>query len=199
MTDITFIVCTRNRKGSLERCLASIERAATARPDIETEVVVVDNGSSDGTGDFLCEWAGQTSVPLKSIYIEEPGVSRAKNEGIREASGNILVFTDDDCCVAGDFVSKLVLAYSEDNRPVLRGGRVELGDPQDLPFTIKTDIVSQEYREPTHPGGFAHGCNLTISRSVVDLVGGFDVRFGPGSASARRKIRSMSIAPIWRG
>jgi glycosyltransferase involved in cell wall biosynthesis len=182
VADVSIIVCTRNRADVLAACLASIEAAASACPSVETELVIVDNGSTDGTADVLRTWRKSTSLATHMLFVERPGVSRAKNTGIAAASGNILVFTDDDCRFAPDYVTKLAQAYAGADGPVLRGGRVELGDPCDLQFTIKTSAEPQEYREEIHPGGFAHGCNLTITRSVIDLVGHFDTRFGPGSS-----------------
>jgi GT2 family glycosyltransferase len=102
-----------------------------------------------------------------------------KHCGLDQATGRIIVLTDDDCRLAPDDLTALVQAYDGDVGPALRGGRVELGDTRDLPFTIKTDLEPQQFTGG-NPGGLVHGCNLTMSRSVVELVGCFDTSLGPG-------------------
>ncbi|MCA1454142.1 glycosyltransferase family 2 protein [Bradyrhizobium sp. BRP22] len=179
MAQISIIVCTHNRAESLRVCLNSIEHAATTTPAIDVELVVVDNASTDATAALLRDWQRSTSIPCRVVFAAQRGLSQARNCGVDHATGKIIAFTDDDCTLASDYFERLEQAYAEDATPSLRGGRVELGDPRDLPFTIKTDRVLQKFLGG-HPGGFIHGCNLTMTRSVLDLVGRFDVRLGAG-------------------
>src|SRR6266404_3132813 len=179
MPQISIIVCTRNRAESLPVCLNSIEQAAAANRAVEVELVIVDNGSTDATAAVLQAWQKSTSVRCRVLLAEQRGLSHARNCGLEQATGEIIAFTDDDCTVAPDYLTQLARAYAADAGPTLRGGRVELGDPRDLPFTIKTDLASQRFTGG-HPGGFIHGCNLTMSRSALELVGRFDTRLGAG-------------------
>jgi glycosyltransferase involved in cell wall biosynthesis len=179
MPQISIIVCTRNRAESLPVCLNSIEQAAVANRSVEVELLIVNNGSTDATAALLQAWQKSTSVRCRVLLAEQRGVSHAKNYGLKQATGKIIAFTDDDCTVAPDYLTQLERAYAADAGPTLRGGRVELGDPRDLPFTIKTDLAPQRFAGG-HPGGFIHGCNLTLSRSALELVGRFDTRLGPG-------------------
>jgi glycosyltransferase involved in cell wall biosynthesis len=170
MSQISIIVCTRNRADVLPACLKSIEAAVAAGPAIETELIVVDNGSTDSTVAELRTWQQTTSsLCCKVLFAEKPRVSYAKSCGLDQAIGRILVLRDDDCRLAPDYLTELVQAYDGDVGPALRGGRVELGDTRDLPFTIKTDLEPQQFTGG-NPGGFVHGCNLTMSRSVVEFV-----------------------------
>jgi glycosyltransferase involved in cell wall biosynthesis len=179
MPQISIIVCTRNRADVLPACLKSIDGAVAASPAIETELIVVDNGSTDSTASELRAWQQTTPLCSKVLFAEKRGVSYAKNCGLERATGRIIVLTDDDCRLAPDYLAALVQAYDRDTGPALRGGRVELGDTRDLPFTIKTDLERQQFTGG-NPAGFVHGCNLTMSRSVVELVGCFDTSLGPG-------------------
>ena len=181
MPQISIIVCTRNRAESLPLCLNSIEQAAVANRAVEVELVIVDNGSTDATAALLQTWQKSTSVRCRVLSAEERGLSHARNYGLQQATGNIIAFTDDDCTVTPDYLTQLERAYAADAGPTLRGGRVELGDPRDLPFTIKTDLAPQRFAGG-HPGGFIHGCNLTMSRSALELVGRFDTRLGAGQS-----------------
>ena len=179
MPQISIIVCTRNRAESLPVCLNSIEQAAAANRAVEVELVIVNNASTDATAAVLQAWQKSTSVRCRVLLAEQPGLSHARNYGFEQATGKIIAFTDDDCTVAPDYLTQLERAYAADAGPTLRGGRVELGDPRDLPFTIKTDLAPQRFTGG-HPGGFIHGCNLTMSRSALELVGRFDTRLGAG-------------------
>jgi glycosyltransferase involved in cell wall biosynthesis len=179
MSQVSIIVCTRNRADVLPACLKSIEAAAAASPAVETELIVVDNGSADSTAAELRAWQQTTSLCCKVVFAEKRGLSYARNWGLEQTTGRIIVLTDDDCRLAPDYLAALVQAYDRDIGPALRGGRVELGDARDLPFTIKTDLEPQQFAGG-NPGGFVHGCNLTMTRSVVELVGYFDTSLGAG-------------------
>ncbi len=100
---------------------------------------------------------------------------------MRQANGKVLVFTDDDCVMDPNYFLDLKRHYDADTGPIVRGGRVELGDKSDLPITIKTDDNKARLSDWNHPGGFIHGCNLTMSREVFDAISGFDEEFGPGA------------------
>lgn len=178
---VSFIICTRNRSAALRRCLASVERAALRRGDLPMEIVVVDNGSIDGTTGVITRFAAVSGIPVRMLYLAVPGLGAARNLGIEAASGALLVFTDDDCELAGDYVDDLLAHSARDVQPVIRGGRVELGDPADLPLTIKTSDHRERYVSGRFPGGFIHGCNLVIPRTVIGRIGAFDPRFGAGA------------------
>jgi len=184
MLKISLIICTRNRVQSLPVALHSVAVAAAACPQAHVEIVIVDNGSSDGTHEATLAWA-RTWDPNRMLkYVFEPreGLSIARNTGIHNASGDIIAFTDDDCTLTEGYFHDLMAHASQDRQAVIRGGRIELGDPTDLPFTIKVEGHSARLEHGTHPGGFISGCNMTMSRDVVRRLGLFDERFGVGSA-----------------
>jgi GT2 family glycosyltransferase len=91
------------------------------------------------------------------------------------------VFTDDDCILSRLYLSDLLAHYGKDSRIAIRGGRVELGDAGDYPLTIKLEDVAARLTYSTHPGGFVQGCNMTMNREVINLIGLFDERFGAGA------------------
>ncbi|BCH30455.1 glycosyl transferase [Mesorhizobium sp. L-8-10] len=178
----SFIVCTRNRAAALEACLLSIEDASKARPQCHIEVVVVDNGSTDGTAQLLPRLADSSELPMTIVSEARRGLAAARNAGMARARGNILVFVDDDIRLSRHYLDDLERHYAEGDGCIIRGGRVELGDPADLPFTIKTSPATERFVRATHPGGFIQGCNMTMHREVAALVGSFDERFGAGAA-----------------
>jgi glycosyltransferase involved in cell wall biosynthesis len=180
MIDLSIIVCTRNRVDMLVHCLQSIEKSVAAQGSVEVELLVIDNNSTDNTAALVQDWQKSATVKSRLLRAEKPGLSEARNVGLYHGEGKIIAFTDDDCRVASDYVEQIAAAYRDDHGALIRGGRVELGDPRDLPFTVKTDLERQEFFGG-NPGGFIHGCNLTMTRTAVDRVGTFDVRLGAGT------------------
>jgi glycosyltransferase involved in cell wall biosynthesis len=75
---------------------------------------------------------------VRLLLEPKRGLSRAHNRALRAAQGELLAFTDDDCRLSKDYVNDLLRHDAADTELVLRGGRIELGDPTDLPLTIKT-------------------------------------------------------------
>lgn len=178
----SFIICTRNRAAALQDCLRSIEAAAKAHPRCNIELVVVDNGSTDGTAHLLPRLAASSALPLTVVSEARRGLAAARNAGMAQARGKILVFVDDDIRLDRRYLRDLERHYATGDACIIRGGRVELGDPADLPFTIKTSPARERFTRATHPGGFIQGCNMTMHSEVAALVGSFDERFGAGAA-----------------
>jgi glucosyl-dolichyl phosphate glucuronosyltransferase len=103
---VTVILCTYNRCHSLAEALESLS-ASVLPTTTEWEVLIVDNNSKDGTrqvAERFCE-----RNPRRFRYIFEPnqGLSIARNTGIREANGEILVFVDDDVIVESSWLFNL--------------------------------------------------------------------------------------------
>lgn len=178
---LSVIVATRNRAPHLRPSLDSIAAAfAKAALLDDAEIVIVDNGSTDTTGSTVKAWADAASVPVRLLFEPKPGLSRAHNRALLAAQGELLAFTDDDCRLSKDYVNDLLRHDAADTALVLRGGRIELGDPFDLPLTIKTtpDRIRWHRRmnSARHQpiSGQINGCNMTMRRALVEKLGPFD-------------------------
>ncbi len=172
------IVCTRNRAGKLTASLDAIVAAMKAAPQVKAELIVVDNGSTDETPDVLLAWMKGQKLYTFAVHAPEPGLSRARNAGLAHASGDVIVMTDDDCVMAPDY---LVEASRLHTSPAVIGGRVVLGDPADLPVSIRLGDEPQVYDGRRKASGFVIGANLSFHRSISEKLGGFDERFGAGA------------------
>jgi glycosyltransferase involved in cell wall biosynthesis len=179
--DVSLIVCSRNRADSLSETLASIVRAAENEPKASVELIVVDNGSTDRTSEVVDTFARTSLLRVRRAFESRVGLSSARNTGLRIAKGAVVALTDDDCRLSPDYLTDLLTHYAADVRPVLRGGRIELGDMDDLPITIKTHDRTERLNAKLYPGGFVHGANMTFARNIPERIGGFDQRFGAGS------------------
>jgi GT2 family glycosyltransferase len=181
MTILSVIVCTRNRAQQLKKCLARLG-SLSAPEHVSVEIVVVDNGSDDDTEAVIAAAARASPLPVRYVCEPCPGIARARNRGLRMARGDLLAFTDDDCLPADDWLNALAAAFHDRPDVDLLGGRVQLHDPGDRRVTVKTQPDREVLASARGLDGFVHGCNLALRRTVVGGVGGFDVRFGAGTA-----------------
>lgn len=179
---VSFIVCTRDRAAVLKACVDSIHAACRAHPAFTAELVVVDNGSRDGTASYLSAAAATSDIALTAISEPRPGLAAARNAGLARARGRVLVFIDDDCRLDSSYLVDLERHYASGEKWLIRGGRVEIGDARDLPFTIKRCDKRERLTPTVHPGGFVLGCNMTMHHDVAARIGPFDERFGAGGA-----------------
>ena len=184
---LSVIVATKNRAYAIAGCLDSIAAAITHAAPVDAEIVVVDNGSTDDTGAIIKAWASESAVPVQLLFEPKSGLSCAHNRALRTARGDLLAFTDDDCRLSEDYISQLLRYDAADTGLVLRGGRIELGDPTDLPLTINTSPTRQQWSRAANSarhdniGHSLAGCNMTMRRALVERVGSFDEGFGSGA------------------
>src|SRR5436190_19448887 len=104
--DISVVIPTRERFGALDRTLDVL--AAQELGAVRAEIVVVDNGSRDGSLDRLHARASRWAGPVDLVVLEEstPGAAAARNAGIARARGARVLFLGDDCRPArNDFVA----------------------------------------------------------------------------------------------
>ena len=177
---LSVIICTRGRCKSLKRSLEYFSRIQTS---YAWEIIVVDNGSIDGTHDLLCRLAMQPDkLPLIVVLEPTPGLSNARNAGLAVSRGEVICFTDDDCYPEPDYIDAWVSIFQSKGAPDYCCGRVELFDVTDVSETIKTDLNQQFIAPRTFivPGSM-HGASMAFTRSVVSRVGKFDSRLGAGT------------------
>ncbi len=89
----------------------------TVLPD---EVVIIDNGSNVSYAAVFEEFRGR--LPIRMVVEPTPGVSPARNRGLRESVGDIVLFTDDDCEPEPKWVELLTLPFYRDPNIGIVGG-----------------------------------------------------------------------------
>jgi glycosyltransferase involved in cell wall biosynthesis len=181
MQYVSVVLCTLNGEKKLPKVVHSIYSAACRSLSADVELIIVNNGSTDKSLDVAHSLANDAPITVQVLSEMAKGLSRARNHGIKASRGEIIVFIDDDCEWAPNYLEVLLQNYSDDTRTAIHGGRVELGDPGDLPLTIKTEGRREVYDGSRHPGGFVHGCNFVVPRAVFEKIGLFDENFGVGA------------------
>lgn len=200
----TATVVMINRNGghllrkAIESCIADLEHLWKSRQDFE--FLLVDNGSTDDSVRIAREELGGAHFHWRIVGEPMPGVNSARNAGIREGNGNLLVFTDSDV----EFRPGWLRAYLEaaERHPTVEvfAGRVKVGhvdgevpDWLDLTGEWKRSciVVQADYGEtldvrPLTLEFGPVGPNMAFRKPLFDRVGPFDVRFGlrPGSLVA---------------
>jgi cellulose synthase/poly-beta-1,6-N-acetylglucosamine synthase-like glycosyltransferase len=158
------------------------------------ELIFVNDASTDNTDEVLQAFARE--VPFQTVIVrnERPGLSRARNTGVRASRSPLIAFTDDDCYVAPDFLTQIVTAFREPAYGFI-GGRVLLHDPSDAPETIKEDEEPAEIDPYSIVlPGFIHGANMAFRRPVWESIGGFDPMLGSGTRFVADDVDFLSRA-----
>ena len=177
---LSIIIASYNRAASLLQFVQGLSHQVL--PDnVDWEVIIVDNNSTDGTKDAIAALVEENSRRYKYLLESRQGKSMALNTGLRVATGEILLFTDDDCVPDPKWLATIALEFTSDPSLSVLGGRVELYDKQDRPVTIRNfpDRTLIESRDQLFL--FLIGANMSIRRKVLDAVGEFDPFLGPGS------------------
>lgn len=106
------IVPVYNGEGTIVRCLDAL--AAQTTPVQSYEVLVVDDGSRDGTAARVAEWAGShPEVCLRLLQKPNGGPASARNCGARQARAPLLLFTDADCAAAPDWIAQISAPFED--------------------------------------------------------------------------------------
>lgn len=110
MKKISIIIPVYNVEKYLERCINSIIHQTYK----EIEVILVDDGSTDKSG-MICDQAAKRDQRIKVIHVKNQGVSSARNEGLRRASGDYIYFADADDWLEPFMLEKMVQCQQEQN------------------------------------------------------------------------------------
>jgi len=137
-------------------------------PKDKYEIVLVDDGSSDGTKESLRE----LNPPCKFTYLyqENAGLSTARNVGIRAAEGEIILFVDDDIIASDNLLEEHVKTHNAHPRSVVRGWVNHVDDlekPGKQPRFTMQDIST----------AFFWTSNVSVAKKYLVEAGMFDERF----------------------
>lgn len=194
--DLSVVICSLNGAAGVDRCL----RALADQKDVELQVIVVDDGSTDDTSEVGREH-GATVIR----HEVNQGLAAARNTGVRAATAPVVAFLDDDCEPAPEWARELLAAYEpgavgvggtvvpcapdgfmlgflQRNNPLL---------PLELDLAVSEKIPYRLYRyalrqwQPDERGDKRSvyslvGANMSFLRSVL-METGFDERFRFGA------------------
>jgi GT2 family glycosyltransferase len=156
---LSVVIATKDRAALLDGALGSLRAQADAPP---FEIIVVDNGSTDATPEVVRKHGGEYA------FVAEPNRGKARNAGIARATGDLVLFVDDDVVTPPHFLSAHAKAHAESGAPLAVCGPIlNIPSPEDRP-------------EPTAANfsrAFFVTCNASVPRAPLQAVGAFDENF----------------------
>ena len=171
----TVIVATHDRPESIRRLIASLapELATGAR-----EIVIAENGTPAPTKLSL------EGAPLKHLHEPRAGKCRIQNRAIADASGEILVFLDDDLVIAPGYLDAVEQFFDAHPEFAAMKGRIlPAEDPERKvgPMAVYLDLPIADHGEEVIEVRGVLGANMAFRADAIKQVGPFDERLGPGA------------------
>ena len=201
--DVSILIATRNRGGLLSQVLDSLKSVAPSAPAFE--IVVVDNGSDDGSLETAKRVARDHPSPVRVVSEPRLGLSRARNTAVAAALGQILVFLDDDALVGEGWLQQLCSPFSDPTVSAVGGG-VKLrfnGEPPPwltealYPYlsawNLGQEVVPLRYNE------YPRGANMALRAEVFQRFGGYHERLGRRGARLRSCEETELFLRLERG
>jgi GT2 family glycosyltransferase len=187
---LSIVVCTRDRPQALRSCL----RALQAQRAPAGELIVIDNSADATAADVVNEFAG-----VVFVHEPRPGLSVARNAGIRHCTRPLLAFTDDDVEVDVHWTAETVDAFARDpgadavcgivvpavlNTEAQRFFQFDLGGfgSRYVPVRFDRRFLDANLAVGPQVWRIGAGANMAFRREVFDRVGHFDERLGAGAS-----------------
>jgi glycosyltransferase involved in cell wall biosynthesis len=181
MINFSIIVCTYNRCEYLKETIESIIDAIDNRQDCE--LLIIDNNSGDQTSAIVKSF--NSCLSLKYFLETRQGLSHARNRGMQEAAGEVLVYLDDDIELPSNYFEVCDQIF-QNPEIAISGGKVlphKVNIPDWLPkkyyFLVS---VFDEGNEPKHIA-YLMGANFAIRRSTALQIGEFNTNLGRKGSS----------------
>lgn len=108
---VSVIIVSKNAENTIKKCIDSI--LAQIYEDIE--IIIVDS-SNDGTVNIIKDYEHRKFLPIKVIYQKAQGVGIARNTGILNSNGEIIVLLDVDCWIYNDYIEEIVAKFNKDDK-----------------------------------------------------------------------------------
>jgi len=180
---VTISVCTRNRPGDLKLCLDALMKL----PQKGQEILIIDNDpSNDDTKNLVAQYPS-----VKYILEERRGLNVARNRAIKEASNDIIAFTDDDALVEPNWLEALLKNFKEQLVMCVTGMTMplELETKGQEAFEYYSSFGKGFYKKrfsyfntnPVSTGNVGAGANMALRKNLVNEIGWFDEALDAGT------------------
>lgn len=199
---LSVVICTYNRDRFIVACLRSL--AVQTLPDEKFEVVVVNNNCTDNTAslvqDFLQRQPGR---PFRTVFEANKGLSYARNRGIAEAKGELILYLDDDAECMPDLLENHLNFFTSKPDAAGAGGRI-LPRYSEAPEPPWMSRWLDGYIARMDPGGemrifsgrmkYPFGCNMAYRKKYLVQIGGFntDITFRGDDKYIYLKVKDIN-------
>ena len=169
---VSLIIGTLNRAEYLSRCLESLDRQTYKR----FEAIIVDQSTNDETEKLVqnldCDW-------IKYKRVEYKGLSKARNEAIQMATGDVFCLIDDDAYYKSDYLQKVVEHIKNNSKWIISGFMKDgLTNRDFVDYSKVPEGKSLSYWRITR---YCPSPAISFTRELIDSVGVFDEDFGVGA------------------
>lgn len=196
VTKLSVIVPSYNRLDELIELFPSLEKQTLAREKFE--IIVVDDGSSDGTEKFVTDYISPSSISFSFYKQENQGPGAARNLGLLNASGDFFIFVDSDVIVPEHWLEEVFSVVNSDQLDAFGGP-----DKAHSSFSPVLKAIDYAMTSFITTGGlrgkkgkklakfFPRSFNMGLSQKVYDEIGGFgSLRHGQDIEYSNRIIKS---------
>lgn len=188
-TFITIVICTHNRLECLRAAIESVVPQLAQCPD--AELIIVDDGSTDGTAGWLQSQSSLWSSNIRYHVQENQGLSAARNFGWKSANGRWIAYLDDDAIAPPSWLESLSRVCQQVLPDVaVVGGPIRLKwekpKPDWLPQSLEQWLTSFEPGPEPQTSSevpLFGGANMACRAETLRRVGGFSVHLGRQGAS----------------
>jgi glycosyltransferase involved in cell wall biosynthesis len=173
--NLTVAIPTYNGENRLPQVLDKLKKQVNTE-DINWEVIIVDNNSTDGTAKLVKEYQEnwQQDVPLKYYFEAEQGISFARQKAMNEASGELVGFIDDDNPAFANWVNSACTFAQEHPKAGAFSSRIhgvfETNPPEELKditfYLALVDRGSEPLKYEPRKKGLPPGAGLVVRRDV---------------------------------
>lgn len=187
--DVSVVICTRDRPDDLAETLKSLSATSISnREKWVGELLVVDNGTSDRTEKVVASF----DHPWLAVrYVREPvpGLATARNRAIRETTGAVILFTDDDMRFLDHWIDAMVLPVLSNMTDAVRGA-VTLAPHLDRPWMspLHRALLAETASGVQADFPYLIGANMALHRRIFDAGCKFDEELGAGRSGAGEEI-----------
>ncbi len=172
---VTVVLPTYNRLGALKKCLNSLKDQSLQKG--EYEIIIVDDGSTDGTSEFGKRLLDKKSENLFYYYQKNKGPASARNLGVCHAKGEIIAFLDDDCRAEKVWLEELIKGY-EDQWVGGTGGRLISPLNETLADGYFAHVrIMEKPRMKKDRIEYVMTANASFRKAILSEIGGFDESF----------------------
>ncbi len=202
---VTVVIVNWNRRALLEAALRSL----TAPQDAAFDVIVVDNGSSDGSAEWVSAWAAEAPFPLRLIRNStNRGFCAANNQGIAETKAEFIALLNNDAEADAGWLGRLRAAFDdpsvgmaaskivvwEDPRIIDKAGHLIYPDGQNR--GRGSGEIDRGQFDIAEEVAWPDGCACMYRRSMLEQIGGFDEDFFAYADDAELGLRARIAG--WR-
>lgn len=188
---VTVIVPVLNGGDTIELCIQSLLQLQPPAGGIE--LIVVDNGSTDGTMEILQRYESR----IKVLERSERGVSAARNFGVQHASGDRVAFIDSDCIAEPEWLRNLILPLDDLGVGIV-GGAIRAQQPCNWIQNFGERIHDHQRAIEGEDPPYVIGMNWASRRAVLLEVGLFDERLWRGQdVDLARRIHAAGYRLVY--